>query len=221
METDDKKTLQYGSLFNFSKKLNEYGLNLFFEKTFNSFYNELRLLRNTMYKSEQSKDIFALNERTWVGILNNAIIKAFPNDAVSTLREFGVYDENTNKHKGRADYLVCWNNTYLLFEAKQYEEMSIAKDKNEKETNEMYEKEKKQAGEYYNAELNYYNKEEKTIFIIPIYFGWMRKEGLIEKAKEYKIESYETTDFCALYYEGNNGVWVYGKVYNSEEVINK
>jgi hypothetical protein len=73
----------------------------------------------------------------------------------------------------------------------------------------------------YNAELNYYNKEEKTIFIIPIYFGWMRKEGLIEKAKEYKIESYETTDFCALYYEGNNGVWVYGKVYNSEEVINK
>ena len=42
---------------------------------------------------------------------------------------------------------------------------------NEKETNEMYEKEKKQAGEYYNAELNYYNKEEKTIFIIPIYFG--------------------------------------------------
>ncbi len=217
METDDKKTLQYGSLFNFSKKLNEHGLNLFFEKTFNSFYNELRLLRNTMYKSEQSKDIFALNERTWVGILNNAIIKAFPNDAVSTLQEFGVYDENTNKHKGRADYLVCWNNTCLLFEAKQYEEKSV-KNLYDENKNDLA---KEQAIKYYNAELNYYNKEEKTIFIIPIYFGWMRKEGLIEKAKEYKIESDETTDFCALYYEGNNGVWVYGKVYNSEEVINK
>ncbi|MCX6185812.1 MAG: hypothetical protein NTU43_02295, partial [Bacteroidetes bacterium] len=194
----------------------EKNLNVFFERTFNSFHEELQLLRNTMYKSEQSKDIFALNERTWVGILNNAILKAFPHDEISTLQEFGVYDEDKKNHIGRADYLVCCEDKYLLFEAKQYEEKSV-KNLCDENKNDLA---KEQAIKYYNAELNYYNKEGKTAFIIPIYFGWMRKEGLIEKAKEYKIESDET-DFCALYYEGNSGVWVYGKVYNSEEVINK
>jgi hypothetical protein len=209
MTTNKIKYKPYSSSLKLEKKLN-----IFFERTFNSFHEELQLLRNTMYKSEQSKDIFALNERTWVGILNNAILKAFPNDEVSTLQEFGVYHDENKNHIGRADYLVCWEDKYLLFEAKQYEETSIAKNANKLEMKAMYEREKGQAEKYYNAEKIYYG--EKKVYIIPIYFGWMRKEGLVQRGKDYKIDDDET-DFCALYYESNNGVWVYGKVYGPYE----
>ncbi|MEI6880569.1 MAG: hypothetical protein WCK82_04520 [Bacteroidota bacterium] len=214
MTTNKIEYKPYSSSLKLEKKFN-----IFFERTFNSFHEELQLLRNTMYKSEQSKDIFALNERTWVGILNNAILKAFPNDEVSTLQEFGVYHNENKNHIGRADYLVCWEDKYLLFEAKQYEELSTKK-LIQKVNDKSYDKEFEQAMNYYKAESIYY--KGKTVYIIPIYFGWMRekiKYNLIDEAKKYKIESDDETDFCALYYEGNNGVWVYGKVYNIGEVI--
>jgi hypothetical protein len=216
MNIENKETLQFGSLYNFSSNLKKHDLSEFFKKTLNTLHSELRLLRNTMYKTYEAEHLFALNERTWVGILNNAILKAFPNDEVSTLQEFGVYHEENKNHIGRADYLVCWEDKYLLFEAKQYEETSIATNANKVEMKAMYEREKGQAEKYYNAEKIYYG--DKKVYIIPIYFGWMRKEGLVQMGKDYKIDDDET-DFCALYYEGNNGVWVYGKVYNIGEVI--
>lgn len=193
----------------------EYGIKNFLDKTFVELGNELILLRKTIYKYKDHRYIFALEERTWVGLLNNAISKAFPKESAA-IQEYGVYSET--KFIGRADCLVRWedncrNEFYILFEAKKYKEsdsMSMHLD-----TLEYFNSIKKQGMKYYNAEIDYY--KNKTVYVIPIAFGWIDKKELLNTAKKYfKISKKEdmSTDFCSLHYEKDSGVWVYGKIFD-------
>lgn len=203
------------------ERLEKHGLHNFFDKTFSCFSQELNILRNTIYNYKNEGDIFALNERAWVGVFNNAVIKAFP-DSSATLQEFSVYNDD-KEFSGRADFLVHWKDEkgkefHLLFEAKQYEERSL---------NNLYEDSaidmeeiKKQGKRYVDSESVYY--KDKTVYVIPLVFGWIRKTKVLEQAVGYfkdsvnKIDS--PTDFCSLFYEGNHGVWVYGYI-NKAEII--
>ena len=194
--------------------LRQFGLNDFFTKTFEQFKAELNRLHDTIYNYNDHKLLFALNERAWLGVFNNAIINAFPESAV-TLQEFSVYNEG--KFVGRADFLVHWKagngkEFYLLFEAKQYEETSRSKILND--TWDDLNKIKLQAQKYFDAEISYY--EGKTVYIIPIAFGWIKKEGFLDEAKKYFLKGQQkdqTSDFCALFYENEVGMWIYGKIF--------
>ncbi len=200
------------------KRLSEFGLSDFFKKTLDYLRDELQRLRTTIYDYNQHEYIFALNERAWVGALNNAIIRAYPDSSV-TLQEIGVY--NKSSFVGRADFLVYWKGNdgkplYLLFEAKQYEEVSKAEMLDD--TADFMNIIRTQGQKYFEAEIEYY--KDKKVFIIPIAFGWIRKHGYITEAKKYFEQSDKkdnSTDFCSLYFEGDYGVWAYGKVFDARK----
>ena len=199
-------------------RLREYELEIFFEKSLDCLKMELQRLRNTIYNYNQHEYLFALNERAWVGAFNNAVIRAFPDNA-TTLQEFGVY----NKHSfiGRADFLVNWKTPagktlYLLFEAKQYEEVSKSEMLNDSS---LYLNTVREQGQkYFEAETDYYL--DKTVFIVPLVFGWIRQTGNLSIAKSYfenENKKDKSTDFCYLYYEGEFGAWVYGNVHRAKK----
>lgn len=192
----------------------EFGLKDFLEKTFSEFNYELNRLQKTIYDYKDSHYIFALEERTWVGILNNAISKAFPTTSVS-IQEYGVH--SATRFVGRADCLFHLTDLngkefFLLFEAKQYKETNAKY--MHSDPLEYYNSIKNQAMKYYNAEIDYY--KNKTVYVISIAFGWIVNQQLLKVAKEYfKISEKEdkSTDFCSLHYEKDSGVWVYGKIF--------
>lgn len=194
--------------------IKECELQHFFDKTFFYFEKEINSLSKTIFIQKETHNVFALIERAWVGTLNNAIIRAFPEDAV-TLQEFAVYDNN-KKIVGRSDLLVHWTDRkkkefYLLFEAKCHEELngSTFFSNNEKNIDVI-----NQAGRYYDAEAKYYNG--KNVYLISIVFAWLRKNKILDKAKEYMnlIKSEEApVHFCRLYHEKHEGMWVYGNIY--------
>lgn len=187
----------------------------FFERIFHELHKELERLLETFHKNEKLKRyVFALNEATWVGLFNNAIIRSF-GENVTTLQEMGIYEEK--KFYGRVDFLVHWKSSenaepiHFIFEAKQNEEQNSKTILNDSSA--YLENIQKQGEGYYNANKLYYKNDR--VFIVPIVWGWIRKKGLIEEALKYKgfkSEIDEHIDFCSLYYEGSNGVWVYGKV---------
>ncbi|HUM97870.1 MAG TPA: hypothetical protein PK275_08425 [Chitinophagaceae bacterium] len=199
------------------KRLSEFGLNIFFKKVLDSLREELQRLRKTIYEYDKAGEIFDLNERSWVGVLNNAISRAYPDSSV-TLQEYGVY--NKSSFVGRADILVFWKDIgkepiYLLFEAKSYEETKKSELLND--AGEFLNSVRLQGKKYYDAELetNYY--KDKIVFIIPIAFGLIRRQHYLSEAKKYFNLSHKkdnSTDFCSLYFEGEHGAWSYGKVYN-------
>lgn len=185
-------------------------LSLFFENVFKSFHKELHLLADNVYQNKPDK-IFQYIERTWVGVFNNAVRRAYP-DAV-TLEEFSVGLENSY---GRADYFVRLpdHEIDMLFEAKMYEDMG--NDKNEyTETQYWYNEVINQARSYYNAEATDYLPNTYAIALI---FGWMRKPTALQRARAYMQSTDEEkakkdpTDFCAFFTDSKNGLWVYGKV---------
>jgi len=209
-----EKEIKIDSKTCLDQRLENFELKEFIEKTLNKVKEELTILRKTIYNYKEHHYLFALNERAWVGIINNAIIKAFPKNS-STLQEFSV--TNQKGFVGRADFLVCWKNKtgkeyYLLFEAKQYEEKNISKIYDDPKDD--YCRVFDQAQKYYEAEFSYY--KSKKVYIIPIFIGWIRSNPkLLQKAKEYftiKEKTDKSTDFCCLYYEGDYGTWIYGKI---------
>lgn len=179
---------------------------------------ELELLGKHVYP-QNNQGLFNMDERTWVGLLNNAIVKGFGDD-VATLQEFGVY--NHKRFVGRADLLAVINVgpenfVNLLFEAKQYTQQGIEGmlDDATDYLNGISE----QCCKYYDAEKWYY--ESNDTFIIPIVFANLRGEEIIRTALAYFAESHtvnreaDSSDFCYLYYseEDWTGAWVYGKYY--------
>ncbi|MCF8408377.1 MAG: hypothetical protein K9G36_05320 [Crocinitomicaceae bacterium] len=201
-------------------------LDFFFEVIFKRLGQELELLRNTLfdYRDENGnerkptvyEEIFGLNEQAWVGVLNNAIVRAFP-DTANTLLEFTIY--NKTEFQGRADLLVQWKNSKgkkinLLFEAKQYKESDETKMKEDATSyiNEIM----KQGKGYIDADKEYFDKKE-NLFIVPIVFAWIPEDNLLKIADDYMKPSNEKKeDFCSLYSECNSGAWVYGSVYTSK-----
>ncbi len=201
----------------FSEEFLTHELCEFFNETFKLFGEEMQRLSDTIYSYKDStRDLFALNERAWLGVLNNAILRAY--EEVTSLQEFSVYD--SRGFVGRADLLVSWKNKkgksfHILFEAKQYEETN--KKYMLEDTKNYFLSLKNQALRYYNAEISYYSE---TTFIVPIAFGWIREQDLLNVANEYlysKAKNDKTTDFCSLYSKENHGVWIYGKVYSAKE----
>lgn len=200
-------------------------LDYFFEKIFNQLGQELERLRETIFDNyicypSVYEDIFGLNEQAWVGVFNNAIIRAF-SDSANTLLEFTVYDNNQPRKSnirsfnGRADLLVQWKNSkgeevYLLFEAKQNRESNLSKLHDD--ASGFIDEIVGQGKGYVEADHAYYN--DKIVFIVPIIFGWFRGADFINSAKEYFNKNNKKEDFCSLYSECNSGAWVYGSVYD-------
>ncbi len=189
----------------------------FFDRILVQFNEELNHINNNLYNHypfESRKKIFAQNEQSWVGILNNSIVKAHGGKC-ATLQEYGVYNDN-DKFVGRADFLVSYktnsNRTvYFLFEAKQCEEnRKQIRNSSEK----WFEKIREQGMGYYKANESYFNG--KLVFIVPIVFGWIRNKELMDEVKKVMNEEKSmNTDFCSLYCDGEiDGVWVYGNVKN-------
>ena len=214
----------YSEPFIHAVRPDQFGIKEFLEKTFEQFNKELARLRETIYGYDYDKPqyIFALNERTWLGVFNNAIIKAFPD--ATTLQEYGVYKEK--EYVGRADFLVYWTDKngkkfYLLFEAKQHPELSAKNLLIESEYD--FDVVREQGMKYIKAEKNYYENKE-NVYVIPLFFGWMQGAEMIKMANEYFKPDYKKenvlSDFCYLYSEDNNGAWVYGKVYDAKKYIN-
>ena len=111
------------SNFYVSSKLKPFGLERLFEKVFSRMLTEMKLLSSAFYSyenGEAKKDVFALIERTWVGIFSQSIAKAYPE--LPLIQEFSVWD-TSKKCIGRCDLLLRWedqNKNYdIIFEAKQ------------------------------------------------------------------------------------------------------
>lgn len=199
-------------------KLQHFGCHEFFQSIMDGFHEELQHLSATFFAHESiPRYVFALNEATWVGLLNNVIVRVF-GDQVYSLQEMGIYQDG--KYFGRADYLVHWkgaegsDSIFFLFEAKQYEESSINKLRGDSTAylNSIFE----QGFGYYNANRENYGNSQ--VFIVSVAFGWMRDKKLIEEAKKYPGFHYkydESVDFCSLYCTHEDGVWLYGKLYNA------
>ena len=204
-----------------SKRLEKFGIKEFFEKTFVHFKAELNRLRETIYNYNEHQFVFALNERAWLGVFNNAIVKAFPTTSV-TLQEYGVY--SPINFVGKADFLVHWTDNngkvfYFLFEAKQYEEMNSKTLLDD--TGEYLNSIKIQGQKYFDAETTYY--KDKTVYVIPIAFGWIRRKGYLSEAQKYfelKERKDKSTDFCSLFFENDFGVWIYGKIFETKHNVN-
>ncbi len=204
------------------QRTKEFGIHEFFKKILEQLRWEINHLVKAMYDTGNPERVFAQNERTHVGIFNNAIVRAF-GDRVVTLQEWSVYYD---KGVGRADFLVHWNNggakpVCLLFEAKQY---TIKSDRYMNNDSIDYINNVMAQGlRYYKAEDAYY--ADKTTYIVPIFFAWLRGEHVIKKAREYHHLSTNKdnapTDFCSLYYLKDKpvaGVWVHGRIYDPKEI---
>jgi hypothetical protein len=192
-----------------------FNIEKFLKRTFEFFLtDEIERLRSTFFSVYRPENVFALNERAWVGVLNNAIIKAFPENSW-TLQEFSIYNSE-NTHIGRADLLVLWEYNglkyNLLFEAKHHGEATIKHLFDN--TGPSFKNIKDQAMRYYEEEIKNY---KYNTYIVPVGFEWIRKPVVLEKAKEYFKNTVNmediSTDFCYLYHDNNNGMWVYGKFY--------
>jgi hypothetical protein len=157
---------------------------------------------------ESVNDVFALIERSHVGILNNAILRAFPND--TTLQEFAVYEKNGHS-VGRADLFVKHvaskeRSIDFLFEAKAG--VFLWKNYSEDETRQFYERIQEQAYKYYLAEKEYYTH---PTYIISIIFDWIRHTELLNRvlSEEY---SDNVTDFYLIFHTKEAGLSVSGNV---------
>lgn len=87
-----------------------------------SICDELNKLIQDIPNPAFEQTIFEYNERFFVGVLNNAIIRYNPYYQSNTIQEFSVY--NDKKSVGRADLLGIFNNgdnrSFILFELKKW-----------------------------------------------------------------------------------------------------
>lgn len=181
---------------------------VFFKSVFNEFRNELQLIADKWYTYPNgTKDVFSLIEMSCVGVLNNAVKRCYPNDAV--LLEYSAWNEN-DKHIGRGDYLVKHIVTdteiNFLFEAKhhEYKPGYGKKDVNEA-MHKLYEPFLQQGKKYYHAEEKYYKGDT---YVVPLVFEWVRD---YEKNKDsINNEIDEVSDFFAFYHNNEAGLMVYG-----------
>jgi len=164
-----------------------------------------------MYKGKET-DMFWLIERSYIGILNNAIIREYGPQA-SSLQEFAVW--NNGKVVGRADLLVKMNfedqNAYFLFEGKQRE--FDGKEYSESETELFFDAFVQQGKKYYEAEKDDYDEK---VFIVPIIFEWVRTQNKLDKLLSWDKYNKHSDFYMVLHSndsgEVNSGLMVYGKV---------
>lgn len=190
--------------------------NGFFEKVFEMMNAELNQIAVSFYLGEKENVVFECIERQWVGIFNNAVIKSYKFDEVTTLQEYSV--PLAEKQYGRADYLVRLDNIDMLFEAKMCEEKGTVCSDEMMEAD--YLKVIQQATKY--LKFNERGSYKEELYLIAIYFGWIRNEGVLEKVKRVMDAGKSTTDktdFCTLFCNESSGVWVYGRVVKPNDSI--
>lgn len=194
----------------------------FLNKSLTAFGKELNRIGESMYRypnghvgignKDSINDVFALIERSNVGVFNNAVVRTFPAD--DTLQEFTVYKRVNGKDEyfGRADFIVvhkCQHKEYinLLFEAKAAE--ATSKIFKKAETKEWYNKLHKKAHTYYTAEKIFYTGDT---FTVAINFDWIRKPDLLYNELKNNYASDKITDFYFIYHTNEAGLMVYGNV---------
>lgn len=176
---------------------------------------ELRQIALAFY-SKNEKEVFNCIERQWVGIFNNAVIKSYKFDEVTTLQEYSV--PLAEKQYGRADYLVRLDNIDMLFEAKMYEEKGTVCSDEVMEAD--YLRVLQQAAKY--LKFNERGSYKEELYLVAIYFGWIRNEEVLEKVKlvmDAGKSATDKTDFCTLFCNESSGVWVYGRVVKPDDSI--
>lgn len=195
-----------------SKRLVDPALKKFFEKTLLAFSTELQLLADQWYNySEDGKngvdEVFALIERSYVGLFNNAVVKSFPQDSV--LQEFSVHLGGRNYVRG--DYLVKhWEGDHslsILFEAKQRQH--DGRKYSMSETKAFLDPFIKQGKKYYKAEPQYYRDDT---YISSLVFEWVRYPEHLKNVLSWSDEDDEITDFYCLYHTERSGLMVYGNL---------
>ena len=190
-------------------------IKIFFSNILNAFGEELNKLASVICQYpnnllglddlERENDVFTLIEQTYVGILNTAIIRTYPNAV--TLQEFGVYSEDLKR--GRADLLITFegdqSGTEFLIKAKHAGEANYQSYSNEKALR-WYKKLYSQALQYYTAEQKYYLQQPT---IVTITFEWARNQKQLKEVLE-ETTTDEYTDFYYLYHTNSAGLLVYG-----------
>jgi hypothetical protein len=175
---------------------------------YNSYYN-YNIEGDTLTGSQ---NIFRLIERTWIGILNNCVVKNFPNS--STLQEFSVW--NSEGSIGRCDLLfsIPLNNKRhdFIVEGKLYEFTNNWKTETAKF---FYNSILLQANCYYEAEKKYYDSYNSEVRLMAYVIEWIRTPDRLNNAKRI-MDSWDDftdreTDFLALYNSEKAGAFVYGK----------
>lgn len=182
------------------------------------FSEELDMLCRQMYKGKEA-DLFSLIERTYIGLLNNAIVRHYGNRA-TTLQEFSVWENQ--KIVGRADLLVKIrfdkSSAYFLFEGKQREFDGKEYVSNELKT--FFDAFENQARKYYDAEKDDYDEQ---VYIVPIVFEWIRTQKKLTQVLDWERDKDDDhTDFYMVLHsncegENNSGLMVYGKVVKANE----
>lgn len=195
-----------------SDRLVDPALKIFFDKTLRAFTKELQLLADQWYNySEDGKkgvdEVFALIERSYVGLFNNAVVKSFPND--SALQEFSVHLGGRNYVRG--DYLVKhWEgdrSLSILFEAKQRQH--DGRKYSMSETKAFLDPFIEQGKKYYIAETQYYQDET---YISSLVFEWVRYPEHLKNVLSWSDDDDGITDFYCLYHTNTAGLMVYGNL---------
>ncbi len=204
--------IQSGKIF-ISDRIKNPGLQDFFHKTLEGFQNELQHLADMWYNFPfkgipGENEVFALIERSFVGLFNNSVVRNFPIDAV--LQEYSI-DCGNKKYK-RADYLVKHfyrgEELNILFEAKQraYDGKSYS----ENEIKEFLKPFIEQAKSYYEVEKQYIKGQT---WVASLVFEWVRYPELVEKVHKYDEEEDDgVTDFYCFFHTEQSGLMVYGNL---------
>lgn len=208
---DTKSKISSEKIF-ISKRIEDASLRNFFEQTLTQFHDELQMLADQWYGYDEdgkagTDEVFALIERSYVGLFNNAVIKSFPKDSV--LQEYSVHLGGRKYIFG--DYLVKhWEgerSINLLFEAKQrqFNGKAYSKEATELFLNPFIE----QGQRYYMAEEKYYNE---CTYISSLVFEWVRKVKHLKPVLEWNNDEDGVTDFYRFYHSDTAGLMVYGNL---------
>ena len=198
---------------------------VFLAEVLKGLKNEMHLVSEAFYHYglpgndiEGVDNLFAVIERTWMGIFNNAMIRTFPD--IVTLQEFNVWSSERNV--GRCDFLFRLKDELddldVIIEAKMY---PFCDDWDQTDNVEFYNKILGQAYSYYREEKQYYTRK---VWLMALCFEWIQKPRHLplakEKMHEWNKEKDPQTDFLTLYYGTNRGVFVYGKIISVHDFEN-
>jgi hypothetical protein len=158
------------------------------------------------------KDLFEYNERALVGLLNNAIVRH--DKGINTFEEYHVYKGN-EKLIGRADLLVMHEDFDLLVEAKRW--VYDGRECEDKDCTSLFKRPMAQLQRYYKAEKNYFAK--KHTFLGVLIFEYVSQKYIEKVRRQYdgQSEPEKGIDFDTVYLSENNGLMVYGQVFQTSE----
>lgn len=199
---------------------NEFWSNQFIHSIF-QIADELNLIIEDVDSENFETSIFEYNERFFVGVYNNVLVRLNPYYAISTLQEFSAHNDENNKAIGRADLLINFKNgkenkISMLVEAKKWkttkkyleEEWVIFFDLNDNESG--LSKTKKQL-EKYTRDSYACDKSDKKLVLIFEHISLDEEEKILD---DYILNLEKYADFFQVIVNSkkeNDFMVVYGK----------